>query len=167
MKQAIAGVAPADLTEVTTMTVRPSISVYLLGRWLGQLYAIKAGGYIFTVGNFIALASIPLALKLYFFRLLPWFGIRYRLTNRRVIVQRGLLATDDRWVDLDRFDNIETVVQPGQAWYHAGDLVFRLGDVETFRLGAVSRPETFRHTCLNAQRAALGVKKALARERAA
>jgi hypothetical protein len=167
MTQPIPGVAPPELNEVTTMTVRPSVSVYWLGRCLGQLYAIKAGTYIFTLGNFIALASIPIALKLYFLRLLPWLGIRYRLTNRRVIVQRGLSARDNRWVDLDRFDRIDVVVQPGQAWYHAGDLVFRLGEVETFRLGAVSRPETFRHTCLAAQRAHVGVKKALERERAA
>ncbi|MEQ8785030.1 MAG: PH domain-containing protein [Pirellulaceae bacterium] len=167
MKQAIAGVAPAELDEVTVMTVRPSVAMYGLGRWLGRLFAIKAGGYIFTIGNFIALASIPIALVLYFLRLLPYIGIRYKLTNRRVIVQRGLLATDDRWVDLDRFDRIEVVVQPGQAWYHAGDLVFRLGDTETFRLPGVSRPETFRHTCLNAQRVHVGVLKALERERAA
>jgi hypothetical protein len=167
MKQAIAGVAPADLQEVTVMTVRPSISVYLVGRWLGRLYAIKAGSYVFTVGNFIALGSIPIALLLYFLRLAPKIGIRYRLTNRRVIVQRGLTAKDDRWVDLDRFDRIEVVVQPGQAWYHAGDLVFYLGETETFRLGAVSRPETFRHTCLHSHRAHVGVKKALEREHAA
>lgn len=167
MKQAIAGVAPADLDEVTVMCVRPSVSMYGLGRFLGRLFAIKAGGYIFTVGNFIALASIPIAIVLYFLRLLPWIGVRYTLTNRRVVVQRGLLATDDRWVDLDRFDTIEVVVLPGQEWYHAGDLVFRLGDTETFRLAAVSRPETFRRTCFNAHRIYVGVKKALEREQAA
>jgi hypothetical protein len=167
MKQAIAGVSPAELGEATVMTVRPSVSIYRLGRWLGRLFAIKTGGYIFTVGNFFALAAIPIALVLYFLRLLPYIGIRYKLTNRRVIVQRGLIATDDRYVDLDRFDSIEVVVQPGQAWYHAGDLVFRLGETETFRLAAVSRPETFRHTCLNAHRIHVGVKKALQREQAA
>jgi hypothetical protein len=167
MKQAIAGVAPAELGEATVMIVRPSVSMYRLGRWLGKLFAIKTGGYIFTVGNFIALAAIPVALVLYFMRLAPWIGIRYKLTNRRVMVQRGLKATDDRFVDLDRFDSIEVVVQPGQAWYHAGDLVFRLGETETFRLPAVSRPETFRHACLNAHRIHVGVKKALEREQAA
>ena len=165
VKQAIAGVAPEELNEATVMTVRPSVSMYRLGRFLGRLFAIKAGGYIFTVGNFIALASIPIALVLYFLRLLPWIGIRYQLTNRRVVVQRGLLATDDRWVDLDRFDRIDVVVQPGQAWYHAGDLVFYLGETETFRLPAVSRPMAFRSTVLGAHRVHVGVKKALERER--
>ena len=167
MKQAIAGVAPSELEEVTVMTVRPSICVYALGRCLGQAFSIQAGIYIFTVGNFLALASIPIALPLYFLRLLPWFGIRYTLTNRRVIVQRGLMGEDHRSVDLDRFDAIDVVVRPGQHWYHAGDLVFRLGETETFRLDAVSRPETFRHTCLHSHRAHSGVKKALQREQAA
>ena len=46
---------------------------------------------IFTLGNLIALASIPHALALYFYRLLPcmfgfpWHGGSYKLTNRRVI----------------------------------------------------------------------------------
>lgn len=167
LKQAIPGVAPWELKEVTVMTVRPSVSMYRLGRFLGRLYAIKTGGYIFTVGNFIALASIPIALLLYFLRLSPWIGVRYRLTNRRVVVQRGLLVTDDRWVDLDRFDRIDVVVQPGQAWYHAGDLVFFLGETETFRLPAVSRPHAFRTTCTSAHRVHVGVKQALERQRPA
>ena len=167
MKQAIAGVAPAELHEVTAMTVWPSICVYGLGRLLGKLYSIKAGSYIFTLGNLIALASIPIAALLYFLRVLPWLGIRYTLTNRRVIVRRGLMGEDANSVDLDRFDAIDIVVRPGQAWYHAGDLVFRLGDTETFRLDAVSRPETFRRICLHSQRSHSGVKKALAREQAA
>ena len=68
---------------------------------------------------------------------------------------------------LDRFDSIEIQVRPGQVWYHAGDLVFRQGDVETFRLEAICRPEGFRQACLKARMAYLGVKKAMERETAA
>jgi len=56
----------------------------------------------------------------------------------------------ERWVELSRFDAIDVIVRPGQAWYPAGDLIFRKGQVETFRLEGVSRPETFRQTCLKA-----------------
>ena len=65
-------------------------------------------------------------------------------------------------VALDRFDSIETVIEPGQAWYKAGDLVFRLGKVETFRIWGVPRPETFRHTCIKAQMSFVGVQQAKA-----
>lgn len=95
MKQAIAGVAPPEVEEVTAMVVWPSIASYPSGRFLGRLYNIKAGFYVFKLGNLIALASIPHALALYAYRLLPCFlglpvhGSFYRLTNRRVMELRN------------------------------------------------------------------------------
>jgi hypothetical protein len=164
--QAISGVSPAQTKEVMVMTVWPSVAMYGLGRALGRGFAIKwPDVYIFRLGNLLALLSIPIALKLYFFRVLPFFGTRYMLTNRRVVVLRGIVGKEEKFVDLDRFDTIEIVVQPGQEWYHAGDLVFKQGAVETFRLEGVSRPETFRATCLKSQMAHAGVKRARAKER--
>jgi len=164
MKQAIAGVAPFETGEVTVMTVWPSVAAmslgpFPLGRWLGILYEIRLGSYILTVGNLFCLLCMPLALVLYFKRIGPFVALRYRVTNRRVIVERGLSAREEKAVELDRFDSIEIEVQPGQAWYHAGDLVFRLGNVETFRLEGVSRPESFRQVCLKARGAYVGVKQ--------
>jgi hypothetical protein len=168
MKQAIAGVAPPDLGEVTIMTVWPSIAAHPLGRALGRLYANRAGfGYMLTVGKLMMLLTIPIALKLFFWMLAPWNCRRYRLTNRRVIVQNRPRPVDERWIGLDEFDAIEVLVLPGQAWYPAGELIFRKGKVETFRLSGVSRPETFRQTCLKAQRSYVGVRKALEQEAAA
>jgi hypothetical protein len=157
----IAGVSPAETREVTVMTVWPSNASFGLGRLLGQAYAITWPDiYIFRLGNLLALLSIPLALVLFFMRIAPGIGTRYRLTNRRIIVERGLTGTLDKAVDLDRFDAIDVEVQSGQAWYDAGDLVFRLGNVETFRLSGVSRPEAFRQTCLKGHLAHKGVKQA-------
>lgn len=176
MKQAIAGVTPSSEKEVTVMTVWPSIAVYADGRFLGRLYSIKAGFWVVTVGNLFALASIPHALFRYFYRLAT--GKCYRLTNRRVIelgtrIQfRGgfpvfftvVLGREIKWVDLDRFDTIDLVRRPGQEWFDAGDLIFKLGNVETFRLEGVSRPESFRHTCVKSNAAYVGVKQALQRQ---
>ncbi len=44
---------------------------------------------------------IPVALAAYAWRLLPWVCCRYRLTNRRVVVQHGLRPTDSRAIALD------------------------------------------------------------------
>jgi hypothetical protein len=66
-------------------------------------------------------------------------------------------------IELDRFDTIEIDCKPGQAWFAAGDLVFKRGDVEAFRLEGVSRPESFRHTCLKSHMSYVGVKQALDR----
>lgn len=131
-----------------------------------------------TLGRIMALLSIPFILPPYALTLMPWACRRYRLTNKRVVVERGMRGSvlkvlafiqekEERTVSLDRFDAIDIVVLPGQEWYHAGDLVFRLGPVETFRLQGVPRPETFRHTCLKAHQSHVGVQKAQQAEAAA
>jgi hypothetical protein len=179
MKQPIAGVTPPELREATIMTVWPSLAATATGRFLGRLYAIELGVPPLTVGHLIALASIPLVVGLYFGRfavellgaipvvgkwmILPAGAHRYVLTNRRVVVRAGLVRGDQRWVALNRFDSILIDVRPGQAFYRAGDLVFRLGAIETFRLAGVVRPDTFRHTCLEARAGYLGAEEALAR----
>ena len=145
------------------MNVWPSNAAYGIGRLLGRAYELQLGFYVFTVGNFIALASIPVAMAIYFFRVAPFVGARYTLTNRRVIVERGWSHTAERWVDLDRFNRIEVVRLPGQRWYDAGDLVFYNDNTETFRLPGVSRPEAFRQVCLKAHHARVGIQAALAR----
>jgi hypothetical protein len=179
MKQAIAGVTPASVAEKTVMVVWPSVAAFASGRWLGRLYSIKTGYGIFTIGNFLALASIPHALFLYAYRLAT--GKCYRLTNRRVIelatslqllsqqrfpyrTPKVVIGREVKSIELDRFDAIEVRIQPGQEWFHAGDLVFKLGQVETFRLEGVSRPHTFRQTCLKCHLAYIGVKQALERQ---
>ena len=164
MKQAIAGVTTPGEREATIMTVWPSVAAMSLagipvGLILGRLYSIKAGFYIFTVGNLLCLLSIPLALVLYFKRIGPFVGRRYRLTNRRVVVERGLTSKDEKSIALDHFDAVDIVVRPGQEWYDAGDLVFRQGNVERFLLEGVSRPQAFRHVCMKARNGFVGVKQ--------
>ena len=164
MIQAIAGVSPAETQEMTVMTVWPSVAMYGVGRWFGRRFANRwPDVYIFRVGSLWALFSIPVALVLFFMRIAPFVGRRYRLTNRRIIVERGLTGVEDKSIDLDRFDSISTEILPGQAWYDAGDLVFRQGNVETFRLAGVSRPEAFRQTCIKGHMAYVGVKRSRAR----
>jgi hypothetical protein len=158
------------------MAVWPSLSATGFGRFWGRLFALDFGFRLFgvpvTVGRLIALASTPVMLALYFLMRLPRFpgvlvGIRnpwcwqYRLTNRRLVMENPF-GSEIKSVALDRFDAIDVVVEPGQAWFKAGDLVFRLGQVETFRIWGVPRPETFRHTCLKAQQSFVGVQQARA-----
>lgn len=156
------------------MTVWPSVSATAFGRFWGRLSAIELGFPVFgiplTVGRLMALVSIPFMLKLYFLMRLPRFpfvliGITnkfcwvYRLTNRRIVVENPF-GGELKSVSFDRFDSIKTIVEPGQAWYKAGDLVFRLGPTETFRIWGVPRPETFCQTCLKARMSFVGVQKA-------
>ena len=158
--QPISGVSPAETKEVAVMTVWPSVAMFGLGRALGRGFAIRwPDVYLFRLGNLLALLAIPIVLPLYFFKVLPFVGTRYTITNRRIMVLRGIVGQIEKFVDLDRFDRVEIVVQPGQEWYHAGDLVFKQGPVETFRLEGVSRPEAFRATCVKSQMAHSSVKR--------
>lgn len=156
MKQPIAGVAPAETLEVTIMTVFPTLGAWASGRLIGRLCRVQLGVGFFTLGKLFAVLLIPVALGLFAASLMPGIIRRYRLTNRRMVVQKGLAPVDERWVDFDRFDAIDIEVLPGQEWYPCGELIFRRGPIETFRLAGVSRPETFRRTCLAARRGYLG-----------
>ncbi len=163
MKQAIAGVSPSELGEVTITTLWPSMAGTAIGQLLGRLYSIRFGlGPVLTIGNLLALAFIPLTMPLYFVKVLPLIGQRYRLTNRRVLVDRSSTSEVLKSVSFDDFDTIDIVVHPGQEWYPAGDLIFRKGTIETFRLTGVQRPEGFRQICMKAQRSHAGVQRVMA-----
>ncbi len=161
MSQAISGVAPPELGEVTVMTVWPSIAATGMGRMIGRLSGNRTGVGFFTLGKLLALMCIPLALPIFFFMLMPGVSRRYRLTNRRLIVHRWLTDSIDKAIDLNQFDSIEVVVRPGQEWYPAGDLIFRRGPVEVFQLSGVPRPDVFRRNCLKTRTAFVSVQQAL------
>jgi len=158
MKQAITGVAPSTISEVTVMTVWPSIAALPIGRMIGRLCMIGGRGPLAIGKLLFAPLMIPVAINV-FLHMLTFGARRYRVTNRRVIEEKGIRAHPAKWVDLDQFDAIDVVVRPGQEWYPAGDLVFRRGNVETFRLEGVSRPEAFKQVCLKAQRGYVSVRK--------
>ncbi|MBX3434576.1 MAG: PH domain-containing protein [Pirellulales bacterium] len=177
MGQAIPGVVPDTEREVTIMTVWPSLGATAYGRWWGRLLQNKFGISVFgipiTLGRIMALASIPFILPVYFHMLVPRlpgvvFGFpnpacrRYRLTNRRVVVEQPFGGGEQQSVSLDRFDSVTVEVLPGQEWYPAGDLVFRNGVIETFRLTGVPHPKAFCETCVKAHKGFVGVQQARA-----
>jgi hypothetical protein len=177
MVQAISGVSPPTVGETTIMTVWPTLGATAFGRWWGRRFASKLGLTVFgiplTLGRLLALVSIPFILPVYFHMLVPRlpfvvFGWpnpacrRYRLTNRRVLVEQPFGGGEMNSVSLDRFDTVTLEVQPGQEWYPSGDLVFRNGAIETFRLVGVPHPEPFRQTVLKARQGFAGVLKAKA-----
>ena len=161
MKQAITGVVSPGSGEVTSMTIWPTIGSFALGRTVGKLAANPIGWGIFTLGNVLALVTIPISLVAFAWRLLPFVARRYTITNQRVMVQKGLSKAEEKSIRLDEFDAIEVRVTPGQEFFHAGDLIFKRGSEEVLSLSGVSRPESFRQVCLKAQTALLSVRAVL------
>jgi hypothetical protein len=162
MSYPIAGVAPPELGEVVCMTTWPTIGALAAGRLVGRLSDIRWGfGEFFTLGKLMALATIPISVTAFGWQLMPYVCRRYTLTNRRIVIRRGLLPTDEHWIGLDEFDAIAVEVLPGQGWLHAGDIVFKRSGNEVFRLAGVSRPEVYRQMCLTAQKAMVSVRDVL------
>jgi hypothetical protein len=167
MKSPFPGYVPPELDELDAITVWPTIGAHPLGRLVGRLCASKIGiGQFFTLGKFWALVTIPLSLAVFCWQLMPYICRRYTLTNRRIIIRRGLQPLDAKWVDLDGFDAIKVEILPGQQWLHAGELIFKRGETEVLHLSGVSRPEVFRQVCLNAQNALLSVRNVVEQQAA-
>jgi hypothetical protein len=159
--------AATEIAEATVMVVWPTVGATAWGRLVGRLAGIRpAGDRFLLAGKLLAAATIPISLTVFAWQLLPGICRRYRLSSRRVAVQRGLQARDERSIDLDQFDSIAIDVLPGQAWLHAGDLVFQRDGVEVFRLPGVSRPETFRAVCQETRDALLSVRQVMAQQAA-
>jgi len=161
MKQAIAGVAPPESDEVTSMLVWPSIAANPIGRIAGQLVGVRYGVGPFVLGRLLALPAIPFALLAFAWKLMPFVARRYRLTNQRIFIEKGLSRVGDRSIPLDEFDEIQIEVLPGQEWLRAGELIFRQVGREVFRLSGVGSPKSFRQTCLKARTAVVSVREVL------
>jgi hypothetical protein len=167
MHHPIIGVMPSDLTEVTCKVVWPTIGATRAGRVVGQLAAVRIGwGEFFTLGKLLALATIPISLAVFAWQLMPCVCRRYALSNRRIIIRRGLMPVDERWIGLDEFDSVEVEVLPGQQWLHAGELVFKRGGTEVLRLPGVPRPDVFCQVCRTAQTALLSVRNVIRQQMA-
>jgi hypothetical protein len=158
MNQPIAGVTPSELTEVTCKVVWPTIGATRAGRLVGRLADVRWGlGKFFTLGKLLALATIPISLAVFAWQLMPRVCRRYAMTNRRIIIRKGLMPLDERWIGLDEFDAVDLEILPGQQWLHAGDLIFKRSGVEVLRLPGVPRPDIFRQVCLTARKALVRV----------
>jgi hypothetical protein len=155
--------APA---ERISKVVWPTIGAIGCGRLVGQLSAVRVGvGRVFTLGNLFALATIPISLCVFAWQLMPVVMRRYCLTNRRIVVLKGLTRVDERSIGLDEFDAIDIRILPGQEWLRAGEMIFLRDGQEVFRLSGVSRPHTFREICFKQRTSLLAVRNVAQQER--
>lgn len=132
--------------ESGIFTIWPSLGMFSLGRWIGRLVSIGWGWQpFFTVGNLFALLLMPLALILFLAKYLPGVYRRYRITNRRIFVERGYSGVVEKTIELCDFDRIAVEYRPGYSSLRCGDLVFYRDQKEVFRLVAVPQPEAYCH----------------------
>jgi hypothetical protein len=94
-----------------------------------------------------------LLLPLFGKRLLPGLSKRYTLTNRRLMVQRGLRPKPAQEIALADIDEVRLVDGSFDPFYLSGTLeVISKGQV-ALTLPGVPEPEGFRHAVVNAVKA--------------
>ena len=146
------------------MTIWPTIGATAPGRWVGQLSGLRLGWGFFTLGKLLALATIPLSLAVFCWQLMPGVCRRYVLTNRRVLVKRGLKPAEERAVRLDGFDAIDVRFFPAKTGCTPASWSFGATAARFFASPAFLSPKVFRQVCLKARRALLSFREATAQQ---
>jgi hypothetical protein len=143
-RQAVAGLMPPELGEGMIREVFPTV---LDTPGLGKL----AQGLVRTV--FLAPLGWMILAPLYFKKILPFLSKRYTLTNRRLMIRRGLKPKMRQEVKLEEIDDVRLDPASHDGFYHSGTLEVLSGGQVKMRLTGVPEPEGFRQAILNAVKA--------------
>ena len=146
-KQAVTGLIPPQLNEAPIRIVWPSVAatpaVASLGRTLMRT----------IVGAPVAWLMLA---PFYFKKVLPILGARYMLTNRRLMIQRGITTKIVHEVALADIDEVRVKTDENSEFYRAATLeIVSQGNV-VMKLAGVPGYESFRHAIINACRAWAG-----------
>ena len=86
-------------------------------------------------------------------RFAPFICRRYAVTNRRVMIQKGIRPKASQEILLEEIDDVRVVPGSVDTFYFTGDLeIISKGEVR-LKLPAVPEPEGFRWAILNAMAA--------------
>ncbi len=143
-RQVVSGLVPPELGEARIRTVWPSVTVYSAPARLGE-----------TLMRSIVLAPLGwfLLLPVYFLKILPGVGRRYTLTNRRLMIQRGLAAKPSHEIELSKIDDVRIQEGSHNAFFRSATLEVLSGGQVAMTLPGVPGADAFRHAILSASRA--------------
>jgi hypothetical protein len=142
--QAITGIVPPQLGEAVIREVFPSIAMWPAVAGLGRRLTRTIIG--------APLAWLVMAL-FYFLKVAPFLAIRYTLTNRRLMVRRGLKPSPSFEVPLTDIDDVRIQRDANSDFFRAAHLeIISKGNV-LITLKGVPEPESFRHSILDATKA--------------
>jgi hypothetical protein len=143
-KQAVTGVLPPQLGEAMIREVWPSVT---------DVPGLAALCEKMQRSILLAPLAWLLLAPLYFGKILPFLAKRYTLTNRRLMIRRGLKPSPSKEISLADIDDVRLVPDSLSAFYRSGNLeVIAKGQV-ALTLTGVPEPESFRHAVLHACRA--------------
>lgn len=143
-QQAVTGLVPPQIGEALIREAWPSVAAAPGAARLGETL---------TRTRILAPLAWLLLAPIYFGKILPFIAKRYTLTNKRLMIRRGLKPRPATQIDLADIEDVR--LQPGSYshFYRAGTLeIISKGQV-AFRLRGVPEPESFRRAILNACKA--------------
>jgi hypothetical protein len=138
--QAVTGVVPPQVEEAMIRDMWPSVTFFpapaALGKRLMQSIFLAPFGWF-------------LLLPLYFLKVMPFIARRYRLTNRRLMICKGLQAVPVQQIELSQIEDVRLPEENWDRFYRAGTLeIISQGQV-AMRLTACSFPDAFRVAILS------------------
>jgi hypothetical protein len=141
-RQAVAGLMPPQLGEAMIRETWPS-----LRGMNGALAGLAA-----KLMKSIVLAPLGwlLLAPLFAHRFRPFFCRRYTLTNRRLMIRRGLKPSPVQEVPLAEIEDVRIAPGSLDSFYHAADLEIIAKGQPVMKLIGVPEPESFRHAIINA-----------------
>jgi hypothetical protein len=137
-------VTPPEVAEAKIREVWPSVA---------SAPALAGLGRKLTRTIVLAPLAWLLMSVLYFGKLLPFRARRYAVTNRRVLIRKGLKGTPGPDVALADIDDVKVVPDANSDFFRAGTLVLVSQGKDVLTLPGVPEPESFRHAILNARAA--------------
>jgi hypothetical protein len=144
-RQAVAGLTPPQLGEAVIREKWPAVVAVQPG--LAALAQALTRTILLAPVAWLLLAPV-FALKFF-----PFLCKRYTLTNRRLMIQRGLKPRPVQEVSLAAIDDVRFDPASYNAFYRCGTLEAVSQGKVVLTLRGVSGPEAFRHSVLDAVRA--------------
>jgi hypothetical protein len=86
----------------------------------------------------------------YFKKILPFLALRYTLTNRRLMIMRGLKPAPTQEIPLADIDEVRIVKDANTPFFGAANLEIVSNGKVALTLRGVPGPEAFKHAILNA-----------------
>jgi hypothetical protein len=143
-KQAVTGVMPPSVGEAVIRETWPSVA---------RSPGIAGLGRALTRTVVLAPLAWLLMAPFYFSKVLPFLGRRYTLSNRRLMIRRGVKAVPGQQISLNEIDDIRIVKDANSDFFRAATVeVYSNGHV-VLKLPGTPEPEAFVNAVINACRA--------------
>jgi uncharacterized membrane protein YdbT with pleckstrin-like domain len=136
--------ASADDRGTRIREIWPSVkrvpAVANLGKLLNNTIVLAPLGWLVMAG-------------VYFGKVLPFVAVRYRLTDKRIMILRGWKGSIRQQVPLAEIDDVQLDPASIDQFFRSADLKIMRGGNAVMTLVAVPDAESFRHAILDARNA--------------